>query len=96
MPGYGFLKARRILLNLFLQGLNRPYVRHWARSRLQLRGSCHAGSLTDGPAKPCSCLAFLHQALLYWEGVPKVKRFPMGLYRPQENDRLDFLCKKPK
>lgn len=52
---YGFLKARRIILGLFPQGLNRPYIRHRARSRFQLGGSCHAGFLTDSPAKPCSC-----------------------------------------
>lgn len=96
MPGYGFLKARRILLNLFPQALNRPSIRHWARSGLQLGGSCHAGSRTDdGPAKPCSCLASLHQALLNWEGVPKVKKYPRGLHQPQANDRLEFPCKKP-
>lgn len=36
MPGYGFLKARRIVLNLFPQGLNRPYICRWARPRPQL------------------------------------------------------------
>lgn len=36
MPGYGFLKARRIVLILFPQGLNRPYIHYWARLRLQL------------------------------------------------------------
>lgn len=91
MPGYGFLKARRIILNLFPQGLNRPYIRHWARSRLQLAGSCHAGSLTDGlPAHPCFCLTSLHQALLNWKGVPEVKRYPVGLHQPQEKRQTGF------
>lgn len=36
MLGYGFLEARRIILNFFPQCLNRPYIRHWARPRPQL------------------------------------------------------------
>lgn len=99
MPGYGFLKARGIILNLFPQGLNRPYIRHWARSGLQLAGSCHAGSLTDGPrppADPCSCLAPLHQALLYWKGVSKVRRYPVGLHQPQEKCQTGFSMREAK